>query len=253
MDQNFILLFGYELRPVHFSAGMFILALAGSIVGTFIMARFKRWMSDRGGSRQFDHYLDALTYASEPDERGYRTVILRNLGMPMRAEYVLRGNRVRGWLMAAAQMCDYDIRRFVKDPNPDRQAAIVEIVRSALSRHFERGEIAHLSKLPTRKFDLYYAVTGADAAQGGVRKIRVMIADEETLRIFHDHPEDKWDVEANKVTGVKQKDHIVRVKTIRQMADALFNHKGCRMMDNNPTLIVGWMEAREPCRPEEAN
>jgi hypothetical protein len=252
--ENTIELWGFVIKPIHVQIGyllfLFIFGVAGAYIGRVLLRMWRE-----RGNRQFDHYLDTRTFVSEPDENNVRTAYLRNIGEPVRAEYVLRGNRVRGWLMSAAGYCDWETRRFIKDADPDRQEKILHMVRNTLTRHFREGEIAHMAELPTRRFDLFFAPTGADATVGGVRMIRTMIATRTILETFLTHPADKWRFEEDKVTGLQQVDHVVRVRTMRDMAEALIKDRGMRIIDgtDKKARIVGWMEVRVPCRPEEAN
>lgn len=243
MDFNTIEIGGWVIKPIHFQAATFVVLLVFGVVGSFLYQKLKTRWNERGG-RQLDHYLDTITYASEPDANGYRTLKIRNLGRTQRAEDWVRGRAERDWLIKAAKACDWT-KRFIKDADPARQARILHVVGNAITDHFKEGEIAHLFGLPTIAMDLYYSPTGADAAVGGVRMIRNMIVPRETLEIFYSHPKDKWKFEKNKVTGEVQ-DHSVRVTTIREMAVALFEHKGCRELNGKMVRIVNWLEVRTP-------
>lgn len=219
----------------------FLFVVVVGVWGTFLL-RTWRSISDRRANRQLDHYLDTVTHVSEPDQDGYRTLSISNKGGGVRIEDVVRGKDERAWILASAMRCDWT-RRFIKDPNPKQQARILHVIRNAMTRHFVDGENAYDAGESVVETDYYFAPTGADAAVGGVRMIRILWATENTLRICAEHPVDKWKYEIDKATGLMQ-DHSVRLTSMREMADALFNHDGCREHNGQMIRIIGWMRGR---------
>lgn len=234
--ENTINIFGIIIKPIHLQVVQIIFFV---ILSAGAWRWFVLWWRGRG-NRQLDHYLNSACHVSEPDADGFRTLTLRNLGRTERIETVIRGEHERKWLLAAAQHCDWT-HRFIKDREPEHQNRILHVVRNEMTAHFAEGEAARLAGLPTRSFDIYYSPTGADAMRGGIRMIRNILATEHVLRVVQEHPVDKWHYEIDKVTGEEAVSHKVRLETLRQMADALFNCSGCRLHEGQWVRIVGWL------------
>jgi hypothetical protein len=145
MDDNVMHIFGFVIKPIHVSVfynSIFLLMGAGSIY-----AWFKTHWQSRG-NRQMDRYVHSVNEVSDIDREGYRTLKLRNLGMVEHVDTVIRGDKVRKWLIAAACRCNW-VHRFIKDSNPKHQGAILEAARNVLVPHFADGVLAHLLDLST--------------------------------------------------------------------------------------------------------
>ena len=149
---------------------------------------------------------------------------------------VIRGDKVRKWLIAAACRCNW-VHRFIKDSNPKRQGAILEAARNVLVPHFADGVLPHLLDLSTVEKKVFFSLTGSDTEIGGVRMIRNVIASENVLHIAQEHPADKWRFE--------NEHHMVRLQTLRDMAKAHFEDGGNRVGENgSKVLIIGEAFAR---------
>jgi len=240
---NSISVFGWTLYPIHIQLIQlgFVVLASGGLLGILYRSLKAMWAERK--NLQLDHYLDTCHVITEPDADGFRTLKIRDHGNVERLETVFRGTKERQWLLAAARACDWT-HRFAKDTDATRQARIYHNARHAVNRHFVAGVNARQAGLPVVAYDLYFSLTGADAAVGGVRMIRNIEATREQLEIVYSHPRDKWKFEGD--MGKPQPDHQVRIETLWQMADALFNHNGCRQLNGGWVKIVGWTEAVVP-------
>jgi len=238
MDDNVMHIFGFVIKPIHVSVfynSVFLLMGGGGIY-----AWFKTLWQSRG-NRDVHRYVHSVNEVSDVDREGYRTLKLRNLG---RVEHVdtiirgaiIRGDKVRKWLIAAAFRCNW-VHRFIKDSNPKHQGAILEAARNVLVAHFTDGVLAHLLDLSTFEKKVLFSLTGSDTEIGGVRMIRNVIASEDVLHIAREHPADKWRFE--------NEHHKVRLQTLRDMAKAHFEDGGYRVGENgSKVLIIGEVFAR---------
>jgi hypothetical protein len=233
MDDNVMHIFGFVIKPIHVSVfynSIFLLMGAGGIYAWFKT----RWQSR--GNRDMHRYVHSVNEVSDVDREGYRTLKLRNLGMVEHVDTIIRGDKVRKWLIAAAFRCDW-VHRFIKDSNPKHQGAILEAARNVLIAHFADGVLAHLLDLSTFEKKVLFSLTGSDTDIGGVRMIRNVIASEDILHIAQEHPADKWRFE--------NEHHKARLQTLRDMAKAHFEDGGYRIGENSSkVLIIGEAFAR---------
>jgi hypothetical protein len=177
-----------------------------------IYAWFKtRWQSR--GNRHMHRYVHSVNEVSDVDREGYRTLKLRNLGMVEHVDTVIRGDKVRKWLIAAACRCNW-VHRFIKDSNSKHQGAILEAARNVLVPHFADGVLAHPLELSTFEKKVIFSLTGSDTEIGGVRMIRNVIASEDVLHIAQEHPADKWRFENER--------HKVRLQTLLRYGEGSF-------------------------------
>ena len=59
-------------------------------------------------------YVHSVNEVSDVDREGYRTLKLRNLSMVEHVDTVIRGDKVRKWLIAAACRCNW-VHQFIKN------------------------------------------------------------------------------------------------------------------------------------------
>lgn len=239
--ENTIVVFGITLKQIYLQA--VLVAIAVMVNLGVVLQLLRNWWSQRG-NRRFDHYLVTRNKPSAPNAEGLRTLPIRNKGGNERIEAPIRGNDIRKWMIAAAARCDWEHQRFIADPNPERQQAILKAILNGLNQFYVDGQNAEESGQPVKKYKLYFAPTGADSAAGGVRQIRIMTATHEELEIFYKHPQDMWEFE--KLMGIDTSAHHVRVDTMRKMAKAAFENGGKKHIDGKWVQIVGEMEAVVP-------
>jgi hypothetical protein len=144
MDANVMHIFGFVIRPIHVSV------FYNSIFLLMVQEAFTPGSRHNGSHAgiQMDRYVHSVNEVSDIDREGYRTLKLRNLGMVEHVDTVIRGDKVRKWLIAAACRCNW-VHRFIKDSNPKHQRAILEAARNVLVPHFADGVLAHLLDLST--------------------------------------------------------------------------------------------------------
>ena len=104
MDDNVLHIFGFVIKPIHVSVfynSIFLLMGAGGIYAWFKT----RWQSR--GNRDMHRYVHSVNEVSDVDREGYRTLKLRNLGKVEHVDTIIRGDKVRKWLIAAAFRCNW--------------------------------------------------------------------------------------------------------------------------------------------------
>lgn len=217
---NVIEVYGIVIKPIYLTLIMTIATVltCGSVIRGVVS-----WYRSRG-NRQMDLYVHSANEISNVDEQGFRTLSIRHDGNVDLLDTRIQGANVRKWLIAAAMQCDWT-HRFIKHPDPMCQWAILRAVRNAVIEDYKDGEGALKAKLPVVRMELYISPTGSDTEDEGVRMIRVVIATKEMLEIVHAHPPKMWRFDADG----EERRLRVRLDTLRKMAEALFEHDGCRL------------------------
>lgn len=234
---------GWVLKPIHVSIisnVIYYVFLIGSVMLGFL---FARWSSR--GNRELHIYVDSWCKISEIDKDKRRTLAIRDFGKQEYVDRLILRAKVRKWLIDAAFRCDWT-HRFIKDPNPSHQLAILDAIGVAVARHYTDGikaDTMSFSTTPEKK--LLYSATGSDTDETGVRMIRVIVVTEKVLEIVRDHPDTDPNVKDSgwlfELKYSKEQPRLrVRLQTLRNMAKAYFEDDGFRAgEDGTRVRIIG--------------
>jgi hypothetical protein len=239
-------LFGFDLTT---AAEIAKIAGPVAVVGG-IAWRYGNGLYNRLLNREFDQWLVSVTSVTAADEGGYRHLMLDNLGSPERFDDAVRGRDERAWMRRAANHCSWEPERRFLLADEDHGRAILHVVRNALTKYWQDGVRAKIAGKNVTVQQIYFAVTGADAAVGAKKKFRVIVMTEADMRTILDHPAGKWRFD--------DETHRVRLETCRIMAraweydsslvslekDAAQRHPvvaGTNVVDGEHHAIVGWM------------
>ena len=238
---------GYTLADLREIAPL----VGATVVVGGVVYRTTKTALDRYYNREFDQWLVSVTSVTAADAAGNRRLILDNLGSPERFDDAVRGRDERAWMRRAANHCSWEPERRFLLANEQHGRAILHVTRNALTKYWQDGLRAKMAGVPVVEQEIYFAVTGADAAVGAKKKYRVIVMTAADMLAVLEHPKDKWLVD--------DETHYVRLETCRIMANAWLRHgkefsgaprdptvAGSVFVDDERHAIVGWMRVYHP-------